>query len=369
MPSMSAGSSAAGPFAGTYFDGLSAAGQAVEVRFDAGGLRVADGRGRVLLSWPYDRLRAVDEEPLAGLLRLTVADSPARLSLTGEDACRALTSRAPDLHRRGPRWRQTLKVLALCFLGLGLAGAVVWKALPLAAQGAVRLMPRTWDETLGAGAMTDLIRQLTPSDGVAPEFCTETAGARALERLSTKLAAAAESPFDFRPVVLDVPALNAIALPGGRMVLFRELIEFTQTPEELAGVLAHEMAHVIHRDGAQAMVRHLGLGLFVQLIGGGTLSNVGQFLVVQSYSREVESAADREGARLLKAAGIRTDGLKAFLARLGEEGKELPQALSFLSSHPFSAERVGDLPDSGTGQAAMTAGDWAAFKKICGESP
>ena len=150
----------------------------------------------------------------------------------------------------------------------------------------------------------------------------------------------------------DDPALNAFALPGGIIVVNRGLIEATRRPEELAGVLAHEIEHVELRHGTAGLVRELGwraLWTWVSGDWGGTLAGqAAAELGSLKFSRDAESAADEAGFNRLVAAGIDPSGMADFFAILARKSADSPPA--FLSTHPASEareerlrERVGAL--------------------------
>ena len=165
---------------------------------------------------------------------------------------------------------------------------------------------------------------------------------------------------------------NAFALPGGRVVLFRGLIEDAGDPGEVAGVLAHEIGHVTHRHGTQAILRSLGLevlfGLMLGELGEGLFGGIGASLLSLSYSRDAEVEADRVALVLLGDTGIGARGLAAFFKRLAEGGPKLPAALQLLSTHPSHEARARLFEGAmGAQGPAMSAADWAALKEICGE--
>ena len=164
----------------------------------------------------------------------------------------------------------------------------------------------------------------------------------------------------------------SFALPGGWVVLFRGLIEEAEAPEEVAGVLAHEIGHVVHRHGTERIFKALGVQLLVQIVMGGVsdglMSSAGQVLLLLSYSREDEAEADAAALDLLAAAGMRNDGLAAFFRRLAEQESDLPEALRFLSTHPSLRARARDLArPQGPADPAMTPEDWQALRAICAE--
>src|SRR5207237_8367104 len=101
---------------------------------------------------------------------------------------------------------------------------------------------------------------------------------------------------------------NAIALPGGHIYVFQGLVEKSEATDELAGVIAHEIGHVAHRDGTRSILQSAGLsflfGMLLGDFGGGSRIVIGARAVLQSsYSRDVESAADGYGVELRSRAG------------------------------------------------------------------
>lgn len=152
------------------------------------------------------------------------------------------------------------------------------------------------------------------------------------------------SPVQYRWLVASSPVVNAFAVPGGIVVVNEGLILAATSAEELAGVLAHEVAHVELRHGTQAMVKNLGmralLGVLIGDWSGGVVDEAGARLLEMKFSRDAEQAADREALIRLDKAGISPNGLLAFFERLSKDEAHSP---ALLSTHPLAAERVADL--------------------------
>lgn len=149
------------------------------------------------------------------------------------------------------------------------------------------------------------------------------------------------SRFQYEVHIAEDPTPNAFALPGGIIVVHTGLIAVTKRPEELAGVLAHEVQHVERRHSLRGMVKELGWrGLWAVAMGDVAGSMAGQAVVELTslqFSRDHEREADLYGLDALVAAGIDPSGLPAFFKTLSEIGGS--QVPAFLSTHPPSEDR------------------------------
>lgn len=108
-------------------------------------------------------------------------------------------------------------------------------------------MPVGVEQQLGATVKPQILASL--SGGKAAKLCTAPAGSAALQKLVAPYLAVAQTPLPVTIEVVDVGVPNAFALPGGHILVLRGLIDKVETPEQLAGVIAHELGHVAHRDG------------------------------------------------------------------------------------------------------------------------
>jgi beta-barrel assembly-enhancing protease len=161
----------------------------------------------------------------------------------------------------------------------------------------------------------------------------------AVQTIGKRLTAGSRYQYEFH--VAEDPALNAFAVPGGFVVVHTGLIKATRTPEELAGVLAHEVQHVEQRHSLQGMVKNLGLrGLWMLVSGdlGSTLAGQAALqLTSLKFSRDAETEADSKGFDALAAAGIDPRGMPEFFETMRKQAADAPAA--FISSHPLSEQR------------------------------
>jgi predicted Zn-dependent protease len=154
----------------------------------------------------------------------------------------------------------------------------------------------------------------------------------------------------------------------------RGLIEKADGPDEVAGVLAHEMGHGIEMHPETALVRVLGLSAAADLMlggSGGTLANIGLVLAQLSYTRAAEREADAHALAILKRAGVSAQGLAQFFTRVTklEENKSELAEIGILRSHPLTEERraVVESQPPYPSTPSLSARDWAALRSICSE--
>ncbi len=154
----------------------------------------------------------------------------------------------------------------------------------------------------------------------------------------------------WRVFVVDDPAVNAFATPGGYLYVQRGLIMSAQNESELAGVLAHEAGHVTGHHGARNLVQQYGLQAVAALALGenpNELAKIGAQLAATGamlrHSRQQEHEADEYGARYASRAGYDPRGLVGFFQTLRKQAGDTPRALTWLSTHPAHSERISHL--------------------------
>lgn len=177
-------------------------------------------------------------------------------------------------------------------------------------------------------------------------------------------------------IVVNDPIVNALAAPGGYILVFRGLLERTRSPEELAGVLAHEFQHILKRHATRALLQNVSSGLLVAALMGdasGVMAfglESAQTLGTLRYSRQNEEEADTEGMRLLIQAGIDPAGMIAFFEVLQRGDRRGPTISQYLSTHPQTQERLERLRSLAAQSQVKPVEllpdyDWRDIRNIC----
>lgn len=377
----------AAPIPAVYYDGRCALAHKVGVLVSQTDLRVLaqDESGesvsaRPLAVWPKERLRLVSGSLSAGSNRRASA-VPIRLALTPDDGQRLAFSRQEDrlaaAHLLGPRVGSRRSPLrwAAAAAGVWLLFAALYLLSPVIFSGLAAMMPQRLEVYLGETTYNSLMQS-----GVIKGVNRGASACGGLLILVDRLSAAPpEHPYRFTVEVADAGFANAFALPGGRIIVTSRLIAECSSPDELAGVLAHEMAHVTRRHGTGGLLRSYAWGALLQMLGMGQASAVPLSLLSSSFSRDDEREADDLGVLRLCGAGIDPSGMALFFERLAQSEKG-GAFMRYASSHPLSAERRASVtrlaerhcssPETALLAPAMQEDDWRALQRLsAGDSP
>jgi predicted Zn-dependent protease len=224
---------------------------------------------------------------------------------------------------------------ALFFLAViaVLVSGYLW-VLPWASERLALLMPTSVDVQLGDAMY----------EGMAPSLNEDTARSAILQRFGDQLQVAP----DFKPTFhyVEDDQVNAFAMPGGHIVVFSGIAEKMTSPGQLAALLAHEGTHVEERHSTRMIMRGMGSYVFLSLLLGdlsgvaGVIAQNADNIRGLGYSRSLESEADGTGQERMKANGVDPEGMVDLLELLEKEAQDMPEQLSFLSSHPLTAERI-----------------------------
>ena len=229
-----------------------------------------------------------------------------------------------------------------------LLAVCAWTLAPAATVVALTLVSVADEIAIGKQADAEVRRQMAPL-----RDAQTLAYVRGIGRQLARVAPGPRYPYSFS--VADYREINAFALPGGPVWVHRGLLQSATSESQLAGALAHEIAHVAQRHAADqltnVMVARWGIGLL-----GAALGNVGGAVPAQAaagllangvflkFSRDDEREADREGLRIMTRAGWDGRGMIDLLEILRREERRDPAAVEvFFSTHPSPQQRIAEL--------------------------
>jgi beta-barrel assembly-enhancing protease len=368
MPSDHSTASATVAYYGRFSDGQSAQARDATVRLGLSGVEIEFATPHQRIVWPYATLKS--GEPIRthaiDVLLTTTSMPGASLFVPNPDFARNLRLSASHLTARAERWRHARPWVfgSAAVVGLiALVTAAGWSPI----RSVAGFLPDSWRTRLGTHAVDSMTE--------GHRRCASPNGLAALTRLTERLSKASGTDKKFKVAVYDWSLLNAFAVPGDQIVMTKGLIEKAATPDEVAGVLAHEMGHGLELHPETGIIRAIGLAAAVELMmggSGGTLANMGLVLAQLGYTRTAEHEADLQALELLKNAGIANRGLGDFFKRvekIEDENSVTKRIKDFniLRTHPPTAERERlvraqkDYPAT----PSLDEASWQDLKRIC----
>jgi beta-barrel assembly-enhancing protease len=358
-----------------YLDGVTAHPESVTVTPAAHGLEIRRADNSIVV-WRYVEVTQTQGDYDGEHVRLERGTHPVEALVVADPAFLSrLHGVAPRVSQRfhNPRTRVHRPALVLgAFVAAVVLGVgIYFWGIPTAAMLAAEQVPVSWEEELGESVSKAMI-------GSAPE-CGNKDVVRVVDDIVKRLAATVPgNPYTFRVSVVRRDVMNAFAAPGGRIVVFSGLLRRTDRAEELAGVLAHEMSHVVKRHGTKALFRDVSTSIFLAAVLGdingasAAVLDGAKTLGGLHYSRQAEEEADDDGMRMLKAAGIEPSGMVSFFEKLEKPFGREKEILKYISTHPLTGERVAKLKAAqakrGPFVQLSTRSAWKTLASACNPS-
>ena len=349
--------------AAVFFDGASSRRHSVEISLKDR-LEISEN-GVVLAAWPFADIRRVDG--LAGVLRLSCQSAPplARLEVRDAALAEAMRFRCAHLEDDAVGRRGVTAIIGWSIAATVSIVGVIWFGLPLVADRLAPLVPPALERRIGDAAEGQV------ASIFGGKACTGAAGGFAFNKLMKEISIAAGFDAPVRASVLGTAVPNAFALPGGKVFLFNGLLARSNDPDEIAGVLAHELGHVMHRDNTRNMIYSGGTSFMIGLLfgdvtGSGALVFGSRSLFTASYSRDAEQNADDFSIAVMHRLGRPTKPMGDLIFRV--TGSQGDTTLSILANHPLTEDRLKHLSDENrpaNGPPLLTAAEWASLKAIC----
>lgn len=258
--------------------------------------------------------------------------------------------------------RERVEKVAKYLIAIILFIGFVSKAVPILSTEMARKMPFTWEKFLFGSTQRALLKSQ----------CKTAEGEQAISRLLERMAL--NESVSVPPIQVFVEPnkeVNAFALPGGAIILNQGFLAAAESPDEVAGVLAHEIGHVIRRHMTSGLIRGLVLAWLVGPpadAAHGPGSGLESVLEITNnkFSRSAELEADSVAIQILKHAQIGKNGFIHFFSRHQLDSESPPE---WASTHPSDHSRIqmiraSDAPLESS-QEVLSDSDWDALRSIC----
>ena len=379
---------------GQWSDGQTALTHDVEIKLTSRGLEITpiDSAINTPSLWTFENLKSPDPiQPYNSSVLLTSKDTPEqRLFINNPRFAKSILPRAPQVGEAHHQWH-------LLKWPLGIAAALVlfWALTYLdiisPADSIAQQIPDNVRHSVGENVINYLIK--------GKKLCSSPEGDKAFGKLLNRLEKGVENAEHYDIKIADMNIVNAFAAPGEKIIVSGKLIQQAKSPEEVIGVIAHEVGHGIERHPEAGIVRAFGLMTLIQLMTAGeagSISEIALYLAQSSYSRVAEREADDHAARILQKINVDTKPLAGFFKRLMKEEEQEIAKISgtkkpnksaktnskdktitkddgswfdLISTHPPSRERIEFFQKTSrpTTPTIMSDKEWKALQNICGK--
>lgn len=351
-----------------YFDGRTARVHCALLSFRGDRAVLSQDGGQVLAEFDRASLVAIEDEHAPVATTLTSRDQPGtRIVFDSADQARTVLWLLAPSSRSDRGIAATWPALAMWSIAALFVVAAIYVIFPKLIGPITAMIPRTLEKRIGDGLMIEFAKRWP--------MCDARAGRAALDEIVKRLAPSERGYGEFQVHVLSSPLVNAFAAPGNHIAVFSGLIERSRSPEEVAGVIAHEIGHHIKRHPMRGVVESVGASALMSAIFGGMTSEAvsawGASLYSLKFGREAEREADAIAADLLRVAGIGTDGLIRFFERAVAQSEGAQEGVfAYLTTHPSPGERIEEVRRSASPMArqALSPESWTSLRAICGDA-
>ncbi len=352
------------PSRARYYDGQTASVLEVEVRPSAGLLVIFRRTDELVVArWPFAELTLLGDTGHEASPPIGHAGEDARLVIDDPELRRQLSAAVPQLAKLGAPRPSSFGRIAGFGVSLVVLVALFWGAVDYGSEYAAQWVPHRLQAKLGASVRDELIGEKV--------LCRGEQGLAAINDFANRLAKASNYDHPVTVHIVKGGPVNAFTLPGGVLVFYSDLIDQAKDSAQVAGVLAHEIGHVVHYHPMKGLARQYGTDLLLRLLTGGytdlnTLASGGGLLLALRNGRTFEREADATGVRVLEKLGVRADGIASFFEQMMEkQPTDLAGVAGIWSSHPPSAERIATTRRPATGKPAFSDADWKALRDAC----
>ncbi|MDT8298722.1 MAG: M48 family metallopeptidase, partial [Spirochaetaceae bacterium] len=256
-------------------------------------------------------------------------------------------------HRRPAGWIRDVLIMIAALALMGAAGYAVARLvekgrprraafnleMERALAHAVEASIRVGGEVVEEPAVSDLTVKMQErlEDGLA------RMSSEALEKHGMRRPADGNLP-EVRVLIVDSSTVNAVAFPGNLVVLYSGLVKAMNGPEELAGVLAHEIGHCVANDARNALIREVGLSVLLGASGAGSAGELASEVIRGAvrirYGRRAEERADEFAVSLLASSDLDPTAYSDALRALAETADDAPEWARYIDVHPPLESRI-----------------------------
>lgn len=340
-----------------YYDGVSAKKHLLNIYL---GQNILEGyhNNTKVLAWDYKKIIIHKSATIKNDAIISLVHGDARLHLNYELYCK-LKSKLPKglqySQSKAHKFRESSIVIFLISV-IVFGGYYVPSLL---SDKLVRFIPVSTEQNIGNKVFDTMVAEKSVLDNQEKQRIL----LKILNRLKNTDYYKKNYLLDVQLYISNSKEVNAFTFPGGKIVINQELINKAENPNELIGVVAHELGHVLERHGMQALISNIGLYATIGHLFGDY--GIPTLIAETSYSRDMERKADDIAIIILQQAKVDPSGLISFLKKTKIDIID-ERYIKYLSTHPISSERINRLKYSkyNSYYPVITEKEWLLLKNI-----
>jgi predicted Zn-dependent protease len=288
-----------------------------------------------LLIWNLKRFNSCElADPL---LRITYGNSDQTLECTGSIAQQIYSAWAVNMGLIAAEPKNHRSIILISILGLGICILLWVYFVPWLGETSASFVPVSLEIEMGKN-LSETFKGENKTNDSATYYANKFIGQLDLD-----------DTYPLHAEILESDEINAFALPGGNIFIYSGIIEKMNSCEELVALLGHEVTHVSNRHSLKSIFRTAASGIVISAFIGDAsgmssalLSQINQFKQLD-YSRDLETEADNNGVEIMLQNKVDPKGMLDLLKLLKEEGREMPQYMKYLSTHPDTDSRIANI--------------------------
>ncbi|MCH7926710.1 MAG: M48 family metallopeptidase [Candidatus Dadabacteria bacterium] len=363
-------------YLGFYFDGINPIKHEVNVTITRDGLKIQKLKVDTYFWWDLSEINQSNDIYADKEVKLEKGDDiPEILIIKDVSFIKSLKQISPDFQTKfqisasRSKWLKMIVYLSIASI---IIITVFYKWLfPSFAELIAQNIPVSWEVKLGQNYKKYFVSQFKECEKKELKDKIELINDQLVETIPN-------TDYKYNITILDFDMVNAFALPGGEIIIFRGLIEKSKRPEELAGVMAHEIQHIEQRHMTKILIKDKSLDILISFMtgdssGAGTALMAAKTLGSLAYRRSEESSADTEGLKMLVDARIDPNGLIDFFETLKKEYGNMPDIFKYISTHPDTGDRIEKLDNIIKGysfkpEKLLPDVNWEETKMLCSKT-
>ncbi len=314
----------------TYFDGKKAHQYLVKIKLTTNSIVGINDNEEIIFEWEFKTIQVIEHPSSENKGIVTQTKSTERLILD-EDLFAEVIHKIKNKKHLANKLNTSTKSLFGWGIIAILMSLLFYQIITFSSVRLINYIPKSIETMLNEEAKALILYN--------HKVCSSPKSEELLNKILMHLKTNTTDIDEIKITIINKNEINAVALPGNEIIIYSELLQCANNPSEIAGVLAHEIAHIEKKHVMKAIIQKLGIRIFLNSILQTTIDL--SFLFDLSYSRKVEEEADSFALKILEENNINPNALANFFEKnKTDNSNSNSKILNYFSTHPSTSERI-----------------------------